>query len=70
MKAVEVKELLYQAVAYLGLSRVYAFFAPTNTIFTNQGMSLPLASQKIRKIKLASVIIILALALIMLSVNY
>lgn len=46
VKAVEVKELLYQAVAYLGLSRVYAFFAPTNTIFTNQGMSLPLASQK------------------------
>lgn len=46
MKAVEVKEMLYQAVAYLGLSRVYAFFAPTNTIFTNQGTSLPLASQK------------------------
>ena len=46
VKAVEVKELLYQAVAYLGLSRVYAFFAPTNTIFTNQGTSLPLASQK------------------------
>lgn len=44
VKAVEVKELLYQAVAYLGLSRVYAFFAPTNTIFTNQGTSLPLAS--------------------------
>ena len=46
VKAVEVKEMLYQAVAYLGLSRVYAFFAPTNTIFTNQGTSLPLASQK------------------------
>lgn len=46
VKAVEVKELLYQAVAYLGLSRVYAFFVPTNTIFTNQGISLPLASQK------------------------
>ncbi len=46
MKAVEVKEMLYQAVAYLGLSRVCAFFAPTNTIFTNQGTSLPLASQK------------------------
>jgi len=46
VKAVEVKEMLYQAVAYLGLSRVYAFFAPTNTIFTNQGISLPLASQK------------------------
>ena len=46
VKAVEVKEMLYQAVAYLGLSRVCAFFAPTNTIFTNQGTSLPLASQK------------------------
>ncbi|VUW96700.1 Carboxymuconolactone decarboxylase family protein [Streptococcus constellatus] len=46
VKAVEVKELLYQAVAYLGLSRVYSFITMTNTIFTNQGMSLPLASQK------------------------
>ena len=30
---VEVKEVLYQAVAYLGFGRVYPFFAATNAVF-------------------------------------
>lgn len=43
---VEVKEILYQSVAYLGIGRVFPFFGITNDIFTEKGISLPLESQK------------------------
>lgn len=43
---VEIKEIIYQAVAYLGIGRVFPFLKATNEIFTDRGISLPLASQK------------------------
>lgn len=42
---VEAKEVLYQAVDYLGLGRVFPFFKETNDILTARGVDLPLASQ-------------------------
>ena len=39
---VEVKEVVYQAVAYLGMGRVRPFFDVTNQILREQGVSLPL----------------------------
>ncbi|NRO80694.1 hypothetical protein IMAU10049_01361 [Lactobacillus helveticus] len=42
---VEAKEVLYQAVDYLGLGRVFPFFKATNDILTARGVDLPLASQ-------------------------
>lgn len=41
---VEAKEVLYQAVDYLGLGRVFLFFKATNDILTARGVDLPLAS--------------------------
>lgn len=43
---VEVKEVLYQAVAYLGFGRVYPFFAATNAVFEKEGIALPLPGQE------------------------
>ena len=42
---VEAKEILYQAVDYLGLGRVFPFFKITNDILTKRGVELPLAGQ-------------------------
>lgn len=42
---VEIKEIIYQAVAYLGLGRVYPFFAISNEVFSKHGIALPLAPQ-------------------------
>lgn len=42
---VEAKEVLYQAIDYLGLGRVFTFFKATNDILTARGVDLPLASQ-------------------------
>lgn len=42
---VEVKETVYQAVAYLGLGRVYPFLGITNAVLMEQGVSLPLPGQ-------------------------
>ena len=42
---VQVKEIVYQAVAYLGIGRVLPFFQVTNEVFTAQGIALPLAGQ-------------------------
>ena len=39
---VQAKEILYQAVAYLGMGRVRPFFDLTNQILREQGVSLPL----------------------------
>ena len=42
---VEVKEIVYQSVAYLGMGRALPFLNATNEILTECGISLPLESQ-------------------------
>ena len=42
---VEVKEVVYQAVAYLGMGRVYPFLKTVNEILTGRGVRLPLEGQ-------------------------
>ena len=42
---VEVKEIVYQAVAYLGIGRVAPFLKATNEILTERGVALPLEGQ-------------------------
>ena len=42
---VEVKEIVYQAVDYLGLGLVMPFFKVTNTILLDRGEKLPLPKQ-------------------------
>lgn len=41
----EVKEIVYQAVAYLGMGRVYPFLHAVNDILTERGIRLPLNPQ-------------------------
>lgn len=45
LTAVEVKEIVYQAVAYLGIGRVYPFINITNEVLQETGIKLPLPSQ-------------------------
>lgn len=42
---VEIKEVTYQAVAYLGIGRVLPFFEINNEILKEDGVSLPLEAQ-------------------------
>lgn len=42
---VEIKEVLYQAVPYVGISKVIDLIYATNEIFTERNISLPLESQ-------------------------
>lgn len=42
---VEVKEIVYQAVAYLGIGRVLPFLKITNEVLEERGVALPLAPQ-------------------------
>lgn len=42
---VEVKEIVYQAAAYLGIGRVLSFLKITNEVLTEKGVSLPLEGQ-------------------------
>jgi len=42
---VEVKEILYQSVPYVGIAKVVDFIYLTNGIFTERGITLPLESQ-------------------------
>ena len=42
---VEVKEIVYQATAYLGIGRVFPFLEATNEIFEQRGIALPLPPQ-------------------------
>ena len=42
---VEIKEIVYQAVDYLGIGRVFPFLKATNVVFTEQGIKLPLEGQ-------------------------
>lgn len=42
---VEVKEIVYQAVAYLGMGRVSPFLEVVNAVLTERGIALPLEPQ-------------------------
>ena len=42
---VEIKEIVYQAVAYLGIGRVYPFLIATNKVLEEKGVKLPLEGQ-------------------------
>lgn len=42
---IEIKEVLYQAVPYVGISKVIDFIPITNDIFTERNIDLPLESQ-------------------------
>jgi 4-carboxymuconolactone decarboxylase len=42
---VEIKEIVYQAVAYLGIGRVFPFLSAVNEFLTEQGIALPLEGQ-------------------------
>jgi 4-carboxymuconolactone decarboxylase len=42
---VEIKEVVYQAVAYLGIGRVFDFLHATNEVLTESGIRLPLEGQ-------------------------
>ena len=42
---VEIKEIIYQAVAYLGIGRVFPFLKAVNEFLESKGISLPLESQ-------------------------
>ena len=42
---VELKEVVYQAVAYLGIGRVYPFLNATNRVLEARGVTLPLEGQ-------------------------
>lgn len=46
---VEVKEIVYQAVAYLGIGRVLPFLKITNEVLLERGISLPLPGQATTK---------------------
>ena len=43
--AVEMKEIVYQAVAYLGIGRVFPFLKAVNEFLENRGVTLPLEGQ-------------------------
>lgn len=42
---VEIREIVYQAVAYLGIGRVYPFFKAMNKTFKKNGIALPLPNE-------------------------
>ena len=42
---VQVKEIIYQAVLYVGMAKVFDFIHATNEILTDRGVHLPLAGQ-------------------------
>jgi len=44
---VEVKEIVYQAVPYVGIAKVYDFIHATNEILESRGVELPLEGQSI-----------------------
>jgi len=42
---IEVREIVYQAVPYVGMAKVYDFLHATNEVFTERGIQLPLPGQ-------------------------
>lgn len=49
--AVEIKEIVYQAVAYLGIGRVFPFLKAMNLFFEEVDIALPLTSQSNTKVE-------------------
>jgi len=45
MTPVEIKEIVYQATAYLGIGRIFPFLKITNEVLSAKGISLPLPPQ-------------------------
>src|SRR5208282_4567639 len=43
--AVQIKEIVYQAVPYVGMARVFDFIHATNDELTERGVALPLPGQ-------------------------
>src|SRR5712672_3172537 len=43
--AVEAKEIVYQAVPYIGMATVFDFIHATNDVLTERGIALPLKGQ-------------------------
>ena len=43
--AVEIKEIVYQGVDYLGMGRVFPFLKTVNEVFAQEGVQLPLPGQ-------------------------
>ena len=43
--AVEIKEIVYQAVPYVGMAKVFDFIHATNEVLTERGVALPLSGQ-------------------------
>ena len=41
----EIKEIVYQAVPYVGMAKVFDFIHATNEVFTERGIQLPLPGQ-------------------------
>lgn len=42
---IEIKEILYQAVAYVGMAKAFDFVHVTNEVMSSRGIQLPLAGQ-------------------------
>jgi len=42
---IEIKEIVYQSVAYLGIGRVFPYLHAVNDVLTNKGIALPLKGQ-------------------------
>jgi 4-carboxymuconolactone decarboxylase len=42
---VEIKEIVYQAVPYVGMAKLFDFLHATNEVFTDRGIALPLPGQ-------------------------
>jgi 4-carboxymuconolactone decarboxylase len=45
MTPVEIKEIVYQAVPYVGMAKVFDFIHATNEVLTERGVPLPLPGQ-------------------------
>lgn len=45
LSPVEIKEIIYQSIVYIGLSKAYAFIDKTNEIFKQKSIKLPLDGQ-------------------------
>jgi 4-carboxymuconolactone decarboxylase len=45
---VEAREILYQAVPYVGMARAFDFLHATNEVFKSRGIALPLPEQSTR----------------------
>jgi len=43
--AIELREIVYQAVPYVGMAKVFDFLHATNEILVERGVSLPLQGQ-------------------------